>query len=166
MNVVNFLLLTFWMAVLVGWFVVFGVASARIWRRKGGSYDLAFLSGVLLGPFALAFVVLGTPSGGAGSTGLRPDMRECPHCREPMRRDASVCPHCQRDSEPWFFEADMWWTEDEDGRLMWFHEQWEELIPTREDNLCPECGSEMGRDDVECVSCGSYSGFVELADEG
>lgn len=23
--------------------------------------------------------------------------RECPHCREHMRRDASVCPHCQRD---------------------------------------------------------------------
>ena len=23
--------------------------------------------------------------------------RECPHCREPMRKDATVCPHCQRD---------------------------------------------------------------------
>ena len=25
--------------------------------------------------------------------------RECPHCRDEMRRDASVCPHCERDSE-------------------------------------------------------------------
>jgi len=35
--------------------------------------------------------------------------RECPHCKEQMRRDASVCPHCQRDSEPWRKEGDRWW---------------------------------------------------------
>ncbi len=26
--------------------------------------------------------------------------RECPHCRERMRREASVCPHCRRDVSP------------------------------------------------------------------
>jgi hypothetical protein len=37
--------------------------------------------------------------------------RECPHCKEAMRRDASVCPHCQRDSEPWKFHDGYWWLE-------------------------------------------------------
>ena len=35
--------------------------------------------------------------------------RECPHCKEPMRRDASVCPHCQRDSEAWTLNDNAWW---------------------------------------------------------
>jgi len=26
--------------------------------------------------------------------------RECPFCKEPMRRDASVCPHCRNQSDP------------------------------------------------------------------
>lgn len=28
------------------------------------------------------------------------DRRECPYCREQMRRDATVCPHCRHDVEP------------------------------------------------------------------
>jgi protein kinase-like protein len=46
-------------------------------------------------------------SPGAPSSGLdQPDgeaapalLRECPHCREAMRRDARVCPHCRRESD-------------------------------------------------------------------
>ena len=30
--------------------------------------------------------------------------RECPFCKEDMRRDASVCPHCRNNSEPWVFK--------------------------------------------------------------
>lgn len=26
--------------------------------------------------------------------------RECPFCKEQIRKDANVCPHCQRESEP------------------------------------------------------------------
>lgn len=37
--------------------------------------------------------------------------RDCPHCKEPMRRDASVCPHCQRDSEPWTLHEGRWWAQ-------------------------------------------------------
>src|SRR4051812_48513801 len=33
--------------------------------------------------------------------GVDPAYRECPHCKELMRRDASVCPHCQQPSTPW-----------------------------------------------------------------
>ena len=43
--------------------------------------------------------------------------RECPHCKEQMRRDASVCPHCQRDSEAWTFNEGYWWYQADDGWL-------------------------------------------------
>jgi hypothetical protein len=39
----------------------------------------------------------------------QPAYRECPHCKEPMRRDASVCPHCRNDSTPWEFHDAHWW---------------------------------------------------------
>jgi len=35
--------------------------------------------------------------------------RECPHCKEAMRRDAQVCPHCRQPSTPWQFHQDRWW---------------------------------------------------------
>jgi RNA polymerase subunit RPABC4/transcription elongation factor Spt4 len=35
--------------------------------------------------------------------------RECPHCEQPMPREARACPHCQRDSPPWSKEGDRWW---------------------------------------------------------
>jgi hypothetical protein len=35
--------------------------------------------------------------------------RECPYCKEAMRRDASVCPHCRHDSEPWTLHEGNWW---------------------------------------------------------
>jgi hypothetical protein len=37
------------------------------------------------------------------------DRRECPACKEWMRRDASVCPHCHTASEPWTLHAGRWW---------------------------------------------------------
>jgi hypothetical protein len=35
--------------------------------------------------------------------------RECPHCKEGMRRDAQVCPHCRQASIPWHFHEGRWW---------------------------------------------------------
>jgi len=49
--------------------------------------------------------------------------RECPHCKETMRRDASVCPHCQRESKPWTFHDDRWWHTGVDGVPYWLDEQ-------------------------------------------
>lgn len=37
--------------------------------------------------------------------------RECPSCKEHMRRDASVCPHCRRESPAWRFHEGRWWTQ-------------------------------------------------------
>ena len=35
--------------------------------------------------------------------------RQCPFCKENMRRDASVCPHCRHESEPWTLHEGHWW---------------------------------------------------------
>lgn len=35
--------------------------------------------------------------------------RECPHCKEPLRRDADTCPHCRQPSTPWRFHEGRWW---------------------------------------------------------
>jgi hypothetical protein len=35
--------------------------------------------------------------------------RECPHCKEAMRRDAQACPHCRQPSTPWQFHEGRWW---------------------------------------------------------
>jgi predicted amidophosphoribosyltransferase len=32
---------------------------------------------------------------------LQTNRRECPACKEKMRRDASICPHCRTPSQPW-----------------------------------------------------------------
>jgi hypothetical protein len=41
--------------------------------------------------------------------------RECPSCKEPMRRDATVCPHCHSAAEPWRLIAGEWWQKRADG---------------------------------------------------
>jgi hypothetical protein len=43
--------------------------------------------------------------------------RECPHCKEDMRRDASVCPHCRHGSDGWHLV-------DGDWRRKWEGEWW------------------------------------------
>ena len=56
-----------------------------------------------------------SPSGGlpAPSPESSPEAqvayRECPHCREPMRRDAEICPHCREHSTAWRFHEGRWW---------------------------------------------------------
>jgi hypothetical protein len=50
-------------------------------------------------------------------------LRECPHCREGMRRDAAVCPHCRRDSTPWTYRTGAWWTTGSDGRALVLDEE-------------------------------------------
>jgi predicted amidophosphoribosyltransferase len=48
-------------------------------------------------------------SGRRRSRSITADKRECPTCKEWMRRDASVCPHCRMASEPWTFHDGRWW---------------------------------------------------------
>jgi len=49
--------------------------------------------------------------------------RECPHCKESMRRDASVCPHCRNESPAWRFHEGRWWFRaDEQNPWQWLDE--------------------------------------------
>jgi hypothetical protein len=49
--------------------------------------------------------------------------RECPFCRQSIRRDASVCAHCRRESEPWVLHEGFWWTKGTDGNQYWLNER-------------------------------------------
>ena len=49
-------------------------------------------------------------------------VRECPHCKSAMRRDASVCTACQRESSPWIFHGGHWWATSDQGIQMWLDE--------------------------------------------
>lgn len=56
--------------------------------------------------------------------------RECPSCKEQMRRDASVCPHCRNESAPWTLHNGHWWSQ-RDGQWHVFDEgsgEWR-LVP-------------------------------------
>jgi hypothetical protein len=71
------------------------------------------------------FMRLGRTTAGTTATAvaLQPlaaePRRECPHCRESMRRDARVCPHCRSESEPWMFHENRWWAKSDDGAWWW-----------------------------------------------
>lgn len=47
--------------------------------------------------------------------------RECPFCKEQMRRDASICPHCRHESPAWTLHEGRWWTK-VDGTSYWLDE--------------------------------------------
>jgi hypothetical protein len=37
------------------------------------------------------------------------EYRECPFCKEAMRRSAEVCPHCRNPSPAWHYHDGRWW---------------------------------------------------------
>lgn len=68
--------------VLTIW-LMFGLAAGAIGARKGEGF-LAFIMGLLLGPFGILIALI---SGG--------DRTACPYCSEQIRKKARVCPHCR-----------------------------------------------------------------------
>ena len=96
---------------LLLWIVVFPVYLSK--RNKAPLKDAPTFAA---GPAALS------PHGGM--------YRECPHCKEPMRRDADTCPHCRRPSTPWRFHEGRWWyrASDDDG-WQWLNEPTGEWVP-------------------------------------
>lgn len=73
--------------------LVFGVVCSGVWQSKGGSAAMGFMIGLVFGVLGLVYVAASKPD-------VRHLMRECPHCRESIRREASVCSRCQRDVDP------------------------------------------------------------------
>jgi hypothetical protein len=64
---------------------------------------------LLLILFVAGIVAIVRWSGRRQSRSMTAGRRECPACKEWMRRDASVCPHCRTASEPWTFHGGRWW---------------------------------------------------------
>ena len=99
---------------LVG--LAFSFFGGKIWEGKGGSFAAGFFITLFLGLLGLVIVLVVNP----GSQAIAPSRgpratRECPSCKELMRRDASVCPHCRRESEPWRYEGGYWWVHRDNG---------------------------------------------------
>lgn len=89
------------------------IIAGKIWGNKGGSSGVGGVMGLLLGWIGVIIAAVATPSraaqfSGGAVAGPSGPVRECPHCKEQMRRDASVCPHCQRDSDAWVFHEGRW----------------------------------------------------------
>lgn len=85
---------------------------------------------VVLGGFVTLFGAAGQ-GGRVVSSTATVGTRECPHCKEAMRRDASVCPHCQRDSQPWVLHQGRWWHKGSDGIDYYLDEQKKQWVASR-----------------------------------
>lgn len=92
-------------------FVAYAIGKPK--HRAGAVY------GIFLGWLGVLILALlpASPAMRTAPTGL---YRECPHCKEDMRRDARVCPHCRNESEPWLLEDGRWWRQI-DGRWHWLN---------------------------------------------
>jgi hypothetical protein len=119
--------------VSLGLLVVLVVAGTTIWvgvdasKRdwSGGSGTATWVVGCILLWIVVFPVYLAkrgkaplkaTPIGGAAALSPPGAMyRECPYCKEPMRRDAELCPHCRQSSTPWRFHEGRWWYRASEG---------------------------------------------------
>jgi hypothetical protein len=102
--------------IVLFWIVIGGGVGAVIGSQTGRG-GLGFVLG-LFGGFIGWIVMLLLPPAPEyvarqpvpGMAITRGEMyRECPSCKELMRRDARVCPHCRTESEPWTLHEGRWW---------------------------------------------------------
>ena len=116
--------------------VILGAWASKVWERKGGSPTAGFFMGALLGIVGLIIAHVGTPSAAAvpppspSGGPVHNQVRQCPACKEAMKRDASICPHCRVPSTPWMFNDGFWWATDADGELVYLDEsshEWQHL---------------------------------------
>ncbi len=130
--------------ILLLWVVVGGGVGALIGSQKGRG-GLGFILGLVLGVIGWVIILLLAPASGhpanqvtvvtGAPLGANAQLyRECPRCKEPMRRDASLCPHCRSESEPWILHDGHWWVTRPGGSyyLDPLSQQWllHELPPT------------------------------------
>jgi hypothetical protein len=108
-------------------------ASKRDFGEKGTGTSTWVLGCLLLWivvfPYYLAkrgrAPLKGQPLTGRPVAAIRTAMyRECPYCKEPMRRDASVCPHCRNGSPAWRLHEGRWWfRETDEAPWRWYDEE-------------------------------------------
>ncbi len=82
---------------LAGWLAPI-VIAALITESRGRGALIGVLLGLVLSWLGVVIALLlgeGLVGSAQGPSRL---YRECPHCKERMRRDAHVCPHCRYES--------------------------------------------------------------------
>jgi hypothetical protein len=101
----------------------FAVASvgAGIWSLFAGA-AASVIAGLVLAGQMRPGAESTTPIAAAPPAGPPSALRECPHCKKAMRRDASVCPHCRQESPGWTFNEGRWWTHNDAGAWVWLDE--------------------------------------------
>lgn len=94
---------------------VLGFVGIGIGKSKGRDTDGFFL-GLLLGPIGLIIIAVLGPTSAVIAQQQQAELmeyRQCPHCKERMRRDAGTCPHCRLESEPWQLHEGHWWCQNQ-----------------------------------------------------
>lgn len=92
---------------------------ARALVHVGWGLNLAMVASISL---VLAAIVTGavTDRSSAATANVATKWhRQCPHCKEEMRRDASVCPHCRSQSTPWTLHERRWWLYQDEHWYQW-----------------------------------------------
>ena len=75
-----------------------GYAGMTVWARKGGKPGGGFFVGGLLGALGVFILVLAKPRQTEIDSVMRSrGLAQCPHCAEPIKREAQVCRHCRRE---------------------------------------------------------------------
>jgi hypothetical protein len=101
------------------------ILAGVITKKKGRGGLLGVLLGVLLSVIGLVIALVLSDEARAST------YRECPHCKEQMRRDAGTCPHCHSTSVAWQHHDNHWWKH-VDGGWQWLDEktqQWNSQAP-------------------------------------
>ena len=99
---------------LVAWLAPIFIA-AQVTSNRGRGGVVGLLLGFFLGWIGVIIALLLSDESGGARSGASRTYRECPRCKEQMRRDAQVCPHCHNESSAWTLKEGVWWHESPSG---------------------------------------------------
>ena len=108
--------------------------AKNITLGKGRGGTTGILLGVFLGWLGVLIAsLLSSERSVTASLQKTSGYRECPHCKEAMRRDASACPHCRNYSHPWVYHRHLWWYSAADGSWYWLNGPETEWVASNRD---------------------------------
>ncbi|HMA18192.1 MAG TPA: zinc ribbon domain-containing protein [Thermoanaerobaculia bacterium] len=118
---------------ILAW-LLFGIVSAIIAKKKGRSGCAWFFLGVLLGPFGLILAFAASSEREPATPPSRSrSPRTCPSCGEPISREAAACPACEEKAS---------------------RTRTASPGPTVDYWTCPRCGSSNSKKLSRCGNCG------------
>jgi len=174
------------------WLILPILIASQATHNRGRGGLIGLLLGLFLGWIGVIIALLLSDIGqsGAGQKNASHKYRECPYCKEQMRRDALVCPQCHKESSAWTLSDGVWWHRGESGwyaldepKSEWVHWEGDSLEIAEQTRIarleqtksrtttdkrllrqCPECMKPMRRDASTCPHCRAESGAWTLKD--